>query len=91
MGRVTTDWQKLEMEFTGPNGKLIVLRGMHSYPHQTVSAHRMEVDLRHGAIEWDMELRISETGASTRPVHPGILALLERNQGIFGIFLQAYC
>lgn len=50
------------MEFTRPNGKLVVLRGMHSYPPQTTSAHRMEADLRHGDIEWAMELRISEAG-----------------------------
>ena len=50
LGRVTADWKKLEMEFTGPDGKMVVLRGMHSYPPQTVSAHRMEADLRHGEI-----------------------------------------
>ena len=32
LGRVTTDWRKLEMEFTGSDGKLVVLRGMHLYP-----------------------------------------------------------
>jgi len=37
--RVTTDWQKLEMEFLGPDGEMVLLRGMHSYPPQTVSAH----------------------------------------------------
>lgn len=31
LGHVTIDWRKLEMEFMGPNGKLLVLRGMHSY------------------------------------------------------------
>ena len=42
---------KLEMEFNGPDSKLVVLRGMHSYPPQIVSTYRMEVDLRHGDIE----------------------------------------
>lgn len=37
LGWVTTNWRKLEMDFTGPDGKLVVLRGMHSYPLQTVS------------------------------------------------------
>lgn len=84
LGRVTIDWQKLEMEFTGLDGKLVVLRRMHSYPPQIVSAHRIEADLRHGDIEWAMDLRILETGAPTRPMHPDILALLERHQGVFG-------
>jgi len=30
--RVTTHWRKLEMEFVGPDGKTVLLRGMHSYP-----------------------------------------------------------
>ena len=59
LGRVTTNWKQLVMEFVGPNGKLVVLRGMHSYPPQTVWAHKMEADLRHGDIAWAVELRIS--------------------------------
>ena len=44
LGRVTTDWKQLVMEFTEPDGNQAVLRGMHSYPPQTVSTHRMEVE-----------------------------------------------
>jgi len=33
------------MDFIGLDGKLVVLRVMQPYPPQTVSAHRMEVDL----------------------------------------------
>jgi len=29
-GLVTTDWRKPKMEFMGPDGKLVVLRGMQS-------------------------------------------------------------
>lgn len=79
MRRVTIDWQKLEMEFMGPDGKLVLLRGMHSYPPQTVLSHRMEADLWHGDVVWIVELRISETRAQAQPVHPDILALLERH------------
>lgn len=32
LGRVITDWRRLEMEFMGPDGKPILLWGMHSYP-----------------------------------------------------------
>lgn len=52
------------MEFTGPDGKSVVLRGMHSYPPQTVSAHRMEADLQHGHIAWAVELQQDLGGES---------------------------
>ena len=32
LGKVTTDWKQLEMEFKGPNGRPVLLRGIHSYP-----------------------------------------------------------
>ena len=67
LGRVTIDWKQLVMEFTRLDGKQVVLRGMHSYPPQTVSAHRMEADLRHGDMAWVVELRISKVGG--RPSH----------------------
>ena len=50
------------MEFLDLDGKLVMLRGMHSYPPQTVSVHKMKADFRHGDIEWVVELRISEAG-----------------------------
>lgn len=68
----------------GPDGKLVLLRGMHSYPPQTVSTHQMEADLWHGDIERPVELRISKTRVPQQSVHPDILALLERHQGDFG-------
>lgn len=50
------------MEFMWPDGKLVVLSGMQSYPPQTVLAHKMEVDLCHGDIAWAVDLRISKAG-----------------------------
>eukprot|EP00253_Pinus_taeda_P036261 PITA_36261 len=72
LGRLTTDWRKLEMEFTGSDGKLDLLRGMHSYPPQTVSAHMMEVNLGHGDIEWVVELRVSEARGHLGQVPYGV-------------------
>jgi len=72
------------MDFIGWDGKLVALRGMHSYPPQKVSAHRMEADLRHGDIAWAIALRISETEGPKKQTHPDILALLEKYQGVFG-------
>lgn len=84
LGRVTTDWKQFVMEFTGPDGKPMVLRGMHSYPPQTVSAHWMEADLRHGDIAWVVELRISKAGGKTTPPHPDIEAVLDKYPVVFG-------
>jgi len=72
------------MEFTGLDGKLVVLRGMHSYPPQTVSVHRMEADLRHGDIAWAVELRVSEVGGQAQSPPPDIQGLLDRYSVVFG-------
>jgi hypothetical protein len=50
----------MEMEFTGPDGKQMVLRAMHQYPTKIVSLHSMEVVMRHGDIEWVVECFISD-------------------------------
>jgi hypothetical protein len=50
----------MEMEFTGPDGKKVVLRAMHQYPPKNVSSHRMEAVMRHGDIEWAVECFISD-------------------------------
>lgn len=76
LGIVTIGWHKLEVEFLGPYGKTMLLRGMTSYPPQTVSNHKMESNLRHGYIEWAMELRISEVGGNPKPPHTKIDAIL---------------
>lgn len=72
------------MEFIGPDGKLVVSRGMHSYPPEKISMHKMELDLRHGDIDWVLELRILEVGGPKQQTHPNILDLLENHHTIFG-------
>ena len=57
---------------------------MHTYPPQTVSAHRMELDFRKGDIEWAVELRASETGTTKQTVHLDIRAILDRYDTVFG-------
>jgi hypothetical protein len=47
------------MEFTGPDGKKLVLREMHQYPPKIVSSHSMEAVMRNGDIEWVVECCIS--------------------------------
>jgi hypothetical protein len=49
----------MEMEFTGPDGKKVVLQAMHRYRPKIVSSHSMEAVMRHGDIEWVVECFIS--------------------------------
>ena len=72
------------MEFVGPDGKTVLLMGMHSYPPQAVLAHRMEADLRHGDIEWAVKLRILEVGGKLKSPHPEIQAILYMYLMVFG-------
>ena len=49
MGKVTTDWKTLKMEWTDKkSSKHQVIRGMHTYPPQEVSTHKMNSDLHRG-------------------------------------------
>lgn len=57
---------------------------MHSYPPQSVSAHRMEANLRHGDIAWAIELRILEVGGKATSPHPDIQAVLDKYLVVFG-------
>ena len=85
LGRVTIDWQTLEMEFVDKkSGKQVMLKGMHTYPPQTVYAHRMEADFRRGDIEWEVELRISDAGVLSQPTHPDVQALLDHYSTVLG-------
>ena len=85
LGKVTTDWEALEMEWDDKKtGKHEKIRGMHTYLPQTVSAHWMEADFRKGDIEWEVELRVSEAGTTGQTVYPDIQATLDRYDTVFG-------
>ena len=55
VGTYSTNYQIMEMEFTGAEGQKVVLRGMNTYPPTAVTSHRMEAVLRQGDIEWVAE------------------------------------
>ena len=59
IGKYTTDYRAMEMEFQGPDGKMVVLRGMNTYPPKPVSSQRMEAVLRQGDIEWSVECLVT--------------------------------
>jgi hypothetical protein len=76
----------MEMEFTGPDGKKLVLRAMHQYPPKIVSSHSMEAVMRHGDIEWAIEFYISDSEPPDHPrQHPNYLQVLFlKHQRVFG-------
>ena len=55
IGKYTTGYWEMEMEFEGPDNKWVVLRGMNTYPPKLVCSRRMEAILRHDDIEWAAE------------------------------------
>ena len=88
LGKVTTDWETLEMGWIDKkSGKHVMIRGMHTYPPQTVSAHWMEADLRKGDIEWAVELRASEACSTRQTIHPEVQTILDRYATVFGEIL----
>ena len=70
LGKVTIDWKALEMKWDDEKtGRHEKIQGQHTYPPQTVSAHRMEAIFRKGDVEQAVELRASETGTTGQTVH----------------------
>eukprot|EP00253_Pinus_taeda_P007541 PITA_07541 len=84
LGKVTTDWKTLEMEWDDEKtGRHEKIQGQHTYPPQTVSAHRMETVFRKGDIKWAVKLRASEPGTTGQTVHPEIQSILDRYAIVF--------
>ena len=45
IGKYSTDYRTMEMEFQGPDGRRVVLRGTNTYPTKVVLSSRMEAVL----------------------------------------------
>eukprot|EP00253_Pinus_taeda_P004559 PITA_04559 len=85
LGKVTIDWKTLEMEWDDEKTRRHEkIRGQHTYPPQTISAHRMEAVFRKGDIKWAVELRASEVGTRGQTVHPEIQSILDQYTIVFG-------
>ena len=59
IGKYSTNYQTMEMEFTGEEGQKVVLRVIDTCPPTTVTSHRMESVLRQRDIEWEAECLIT--------------------------------
>jgi hypothetical protein len=75
----------MEMEFTSPDGKKVVLRAMHQYPLNIVSSHNMEAVMRHGDIEWAIECFISDKEPPDRlqQLREDLQVLLHKHHKVF--------
>jgi hypothetical protein len=59
LGKISTNYQTLEMGFKDTEGKKIVLRGMSTGAPRTVSTKRMERIFRHGGVAYAAECVIT--------------------------------
>ena len=59
IGKYSTNYQTMEMEFTGAKGQKVVLRGMNTYPPTAVTSHKMEAVLQQRDIEWVVECMVT--------------------------------
>jgi hypothetical protein len=59
LGKITTNYQTLEMGFKDSDRKRIVLRGMSTGAPRKVSAKRMERIFRHGEVAYVAECFIT--------------------------------
>jgi len=71
LGKYSTNYQTMEMEFQGQDGKRVVLRGMNTYPPKVVTAKKMEVVMRRDDMAQVAEFHIpgprSEGGEPKSP------------------------
>jgi hypothetical protein len=59
LGKITTNYQNLEMGFRDHDEKKVVLRGMSTRALMTISAKRMERIFRHGKVAYATECLIT--------------------------------
>jgi hypothetical protein len=59
LGKITTNYQTLDMGFIDQDGKKVVLRGMSTRAPRTVSTKRMERIFRHGEVAYVAECLIT--------------------------------
>jgi hypothetical protein len=82
LGKITTNYQTLEMGFRDQDGKKVVLRGMSTGAPRTVLAKRMERIFRHGEVAYATECLITtqKDSEGRQQYHTEIKNLLGRHQ-----------
>jgi hypothetical protein len=86
LGKITMNYQTLEMGFIDAEGKKVVLRGMSNVTPRTISTKRMEIIFRHGDVAYATECLITTHRASDgrQSYHTEIHALLGKHERVFG-------
>jgi hypothetical protein len=87
LGKISTNYQTLEMGFRDTEGKKIVLRGMSTGAPRTVSAKRMERIFRHGGVAYATECVITtqRDSDSRQQYQAEIRDLLSQHEQVFGL------
>ena len=62
IGEHSMNYQIPQISFKDAKGKLVVLKGMNTYPGQVISTKSMRYVMRHGYIEWVVECLITTQG-----------------------------
>jgi hypothetical protein len=83
LGKITTNYQTLEMGFRDCDGKKVVLR---TGAPKTISTKRMERIFRHGEVAYVVECLITtrKDSEGRQQYHTEIKNLLGRHQQVFG-------
>jgi hypothetical protein len=81
LGKITTNYQTLEMGFRDHDGKKVVLRGMPIGAPMTISAKRMERIFKHGEVTYSAECLITtrKDSEGRQQYHTNIKDLLRRH------------
>jgi hypothetical protein len=85
LGKITTNYQTLEMGFRDHDGKKVVLRGMSTGAPRIVLAKRMERIFRHGEVAYAAECLITtqKDSKGRQQYHTEINNLLGQHQQVF--------
>jgi hypothetical protein len=87
LGKITTNYQTLEMGFKDSEGKRIVLTGISTRAPRTVSAKRMERIFMHGEVAYAAECLITTWRDldGQQQYQTEIKTLLGRHQQVYGL------
>ena len=85
IGENSMSYKVPQRSFKDAEGKLVVLKGMNTYPNQVISANSIRSILRHGDIEWVAEYYITNEGTTSKVSYQpkDIKKLLHKHKGIF--------
>jgi hypothetical protein len=86
LGKITTNYQTLEMGFRDNDGKRVVWRGMPTGAPRTVSTKRIERIFKHGEVAYVAKCLITtrKDSEGRQQYHTEIRNLLGRHQQVFG-------